>query len=67
MRSSNKVNSILSKKTSEGFCDTTNIRKASIAVALFSIRLKNKSTNSSGEGISSGEGFFFFKYWQEGR
>ena len=28
---------------------------------LFSIKLKNMPTNSYGDGISSGEGFFFFK------
>ena len=28
---------------------------------LFSIKLKNMPTNSSGDGISSRESFFFFK------
>ena len=54
MRSSNNVDSVLSKKTCEGFCDTTNIRKAGHGGGF----IFNK--NEKYEGINSGEDFFLF-------
>ena len=59
VRSSHNCNSVLSRTTCEGFCDTTNMMKASHSGWFISIRLKNMPTNSSGEGISSGKDFHF--------
>ena len=61
MGSSDNVNSVLSKKTCD-VCDITDIKKADHGGGfIFRIKLKNMSTNSSGDEISSGESFFFFK------
>ena len=59
MRSSNNFNSVLSKTTCGGSVIPGTKRRQAIAVDLFSIRLKNMLTNSSGEGISSEKDFHF--------
>ena len=60
VRSINNVNSVLLKKTCEGFCDTTNIGKEGHGGGfIFNQIAKHAHQYSSGEGISSGNVFSF--------